>query len=151
MEQQSESNLFNNLIIDREARQHIQTMSTWATVVVIIAGIGYLFNILELVSPSQPEVSSEGFGAYVKMMTTGSAGVGMTIIGLVIGIVINYFLLKFSLEAKRAVMEINTPLLSSSFSNLKNYFLITTIYIIVVILYFLSAVLYIVYFAGNNY
>lgn len=151
MEQQNETSIFNELNIDSQARQHIQTMATWAMIVAVIAVIGYLLNIIQLFAPNQPELPSEGFGGYLKTMTTGSSGTFSTIISIGIGVVVNYFLYKFSSEAKNGLAGMNQQLFNSSFRNLKNYFMIISIFVIIAFVFVLLGVLYVVFVAKGSF
>lgn len=150
MEQQNETSIFNELNIDNQARQHIQTMATWAMIVAVIAVIGYLLNIIQLFAP-KPELPSEGFGGYLKTMTTGSSGMFSTIVSVGIGLVVNYFLYKFSSEAKNGLAGMNQQSFNSSFRNLKNYFMIISVFVIIACVIVLLGVLYLVFVAKGSF
>jgi hypothetical protein len=150
MEQQNQNSLFNDLNIDSQAKQHIKTMATWAMIVAVIAVIGYLLNIIQLFAPQPPELSSEGFGGYLKNMTTGSSGVVSTIISVGIGLIVNYFLFKFSSEARNGLEGMNQQLFNSSFRNLKNYFMIISVFVIIGFVFVLLGLLYVVFIAQGS-
>jgi hypothetical protein len=149
MEQQNTSSLFNEVNIDSQARQHIQTMGTWAMIVAVVAVIGYLFNIIGLFAVNKIELASEGFGNYLQKMTTGSSSVVSTVISVGIGLVVNYFLYRFSVQAKNGLAGVNQQLFSNSFRNLKNYFMITSVVVIIGFLFVLFSLLYVVFFAKD--
>lgn len=139
MEQQTD--LFSSAIkIDGTAKMHIRSIASWAMVIVVATVFGYVLNILELIiSPDEPVVTySEGFTA---SFLSGEKSVGGTIVTIMIGLVINYFLYRFASGVTSSINGMSQEKFSNSFRNLKIYFAITTIIMILFLLILLIAVL----------
>lgn len=138
---ESQSDLFSSeLKIDTTAKAHIRSLASWAMVIVVVAVAGYVLNILQLfISPGEPaEVQSEGFST---VFSSGQGNVGGTVITILIGLAINYFLYRFASTVGNSISGLNPEKFSNSFRNLKLYFAITTIVMILVLLILLIAVL----------
>ena len=139
MEQQND--LFSQEIkIDGTAKMHIRSLASWAMVIVVVTVFGYVLNILELImNPGEPVVTqTEGFTA---SFLSGEKSVGGTIITIMIGLVINYFLYRFASTIVSSINGISQEKFSNSFRNLKIYFAITTILMILLLLILLIAIL----------
>ncbi|HKO79228.1 MAG TPA: hypothetical protein VJU78_02495 [Chitinophagaceae bacterium] len=139
MEQQTD--LFSSAIkIDGTAKMHIRSIASWAMIIVVATVFGYVINILELIiSPAEPIVTqSEGF---TTTFLSGDKSVGGTVITIMIGLLINYFLYRFASGIVSSVNGMSQEKFSSSFRNLKIYFAITTIILILFLLILLIAVL----------
>lgn len=131
MQQENQSNIFTNINIDHEARQYIRTMATWAMIAVVVAVIGYVLSIVELVSPRQMQsIRSEGFNSFFLEMR--GTNVASSVVMIIIGLVVNYFLYRFSVLARRGVDGMHQQSLNSGFANLKFYFMIASILSIIV-------------------
>jgi hypothetical protein len=138
MEQQND--LFSQEIkIDGTAKMHIRSLASWAMVIVVVTVFGYVLNILELViSPNEPVVTqTEGFTA---SFLSEEKSVGGTIITIMIGLVINYFLYRFAGGIVSSINGMSPEKFNSSFRNLKIYFAITTIIMTLLLLILLIAV-----------
>lgn len=138
MQDENQVHLFNDLEFDSTAKQHITSIASWAMVIVVTAVIGYLVNILELFSKPEVAVRSEGFdfGASISATNTFSS-----VIGIIIGLLINYFLYRFASLARTGVNSLDQSALSKSFNSLKSYFIITTVILIIVFVIVVLAVL----------
>ncbi|MGZ8553313.1 MAG: hypothetical protein ACXWV8_07905 [Chitinophagaceae bacterium] len=139
MEQQSD--LFSTEIkIDTTAKEHIRAIASWCMVIVVVAVSGYLLSVLELImQPDEPVVTqSEGFSA---SFLAGQKSVAGTIITIMIGLAINYFLYRFASTVGNSITSLSQERFSNSVRNLKIYFAITTIIMILFLLLLLIAVL----------
>ncbi|MGZ8525521.1 MAG: hypothetical protein ACXWV1_13905 [Chitinophagaceae bacterium] len=139
MEQQSD--LFSTEIkIDTAAKEHIRAIASWCMVIVVVAVSGYLLSVLELIiQPDEPVVTqSEGFSA---SFLAGQKSVAGTIITIMIGLAINYFLYRFASTVGNSITSLSQERFSNSVRNLKIYFAITTIIMILFLLLLLIAVL----------
>ena len=74
-------------------------------------------------------MQSEGFGAYFK---TGGNSIGGTIVSVLIGLLINFFLFRFATQSRGGITALNQDELNGSFRNLKIYFIIISILMIIV-------------------
>jgi len=138
MEQETENSLFN-LSIDETAKDHLRKICSWTMVIVVTAVIGYVVAIIKAFIPKTQVVQSEGFGVSVS---TGQ-GIGSVIFGIIIGLLINYFLYQFANLTKRGVSAMSQADLNAGFYNLKIYFVIISVLVIIVLafaLLFLLAV-----------
>jgi hypothetical protein len=139
MEQQSD--LFSNEIkIDSAAKEQIRAIASWCMVIVVVAVSGYILSILELfLQPDEPVITqSEGFSA---SFLAGQKSVAGTIITIMIGLAINYFLYRFASTVGTSIASLSQEKFSNSFRNLKIYFAITTIIMILFLLLLLIAAL----------
>lgn len=129
-----QSNLFPDEVqLDEVAKSHLRSMASWTLLIVIVACIGYALNIIDAILVPSYEIGSrqEGFAMSVVM---GQKGLTSVIITVVIGIIIHYFLYRFSLLAARAVRTADQDSLAPAFRNLKIYFAICSILGILVVL-----------------
>jgi hypothetical protein len=138
MQQENQSDLFNDPDIDPIIKNHIRSMISWAMVIVTVAVIGYVITILQIFSSrEQRTVRSEGFDF---SLTVGPPGVAGPILSVAIGLLINYFLFRFASQARNGLKDLNQQQLNNSFNNLKAYFMATSVItIIVFVLVLLSA------------
>lgn len=129
MQQENQQDLFTNLNIDHEGKQYIRTMATWAMIVVAVSVIGYVISVVDIIVPKKtPAIRSEGFSAMLQM---GESNIISSIITIIVGLVVNYFLYKFSILARRGVDELHQQSLNSSFNNLKTYFTVASVLTII--------------------
>ncbi len=139
---ETQPDLFSSeLKIDATAKTHIRSLASWAMIVVAVTVLGYVLNIAELImSPgsSAIEMESEGFSASVL---SGQKSTGGTIFAIVIGLTINYFLFRFAGMVNSSIDGLNTEKFGKSFRNLKIYFAITSIFMMLLLLFIVIAVL----------
>ena len=126
----------SGLKIDETAHRHITGIAQWTKIIVITAVIGYVLVLLGLFTGSREVVTSsnEGFSDYFR---SGSQGVGGAIFGIILGLLLNYFLYMFSLQSRKTLMGTEPGLLGSSFRNLKIYFIMLTVLWIIGFLFLL--------------
>lgn len=131
MDTQTTSNLFpDSLQIDERAKQHFAGITTWCIVIVIAALVGYVLSIADLFIRKSTPIQSEGFS--MKLETGRSPG-GI-IIGLIIGLALNYFLFRFATQTQKAIATFDQDRLNNGFSNLKTYFVFFSIIMILICL-----------------
>jgi len=132
MEQNTENSLFD-LSIDETAKDHLRRICSWTLVIVITAVIGYVVAIIKAFMPKTQVVQSEGFGVSVSM----GQGIGSVIFGIIIGLLINYFLYQFANLTKKGVNGMSQTDLNAGFYNLKIYFVIISVLVIIVLAFVL--------------
>jgi len=132
MEQNTENSLFD-LSIDETAKDHLRRICSWTLVIVITAVIGYVVAIIKAFMPKTQVVQSEGFGV---SLSTGQ-GIGSVIFGIIIGLLINYFLYQFANLTKKGVNGMSQTDLNAGFYNLKIYFVIISVLVIIVLAFVL--------------
>ena len=128
MEQDTENSLFD-LSIDETAKDHLRRICSWTMVIVITAVIGYVIAIIKALLPKTQVIQSEGFGISVN---TGQT-LGSAIFGIIIGLLLNYFLYQFANLTKKGVNGMNQTDLNTGFYNLKIYFVIISVLVIIVL------------------
>ena len=130
MQEENQPDLFTDISIDHTAKQHILSIASWAMIMVVVAVIGYVLSIFQLfAAPKQLAVRSEGFD-----MTTAFTGdsISFTFGGIIIGLLINFFLYRFASMARNGVNNLNQDALNKSFNSLKIYFVIMSAILILV-------------------
>ena len=132
MEQNTDNSLFD-LSIDETAKDHLRRICSWTLVIVITAVIGYVVAIIKAFMPKTQVVQSEGFGV---SLSTGQ-GIGSVIFGIIIGLLINYFLYQFANLTKKGVNGMSQSDLNAGFYNLKIYFVIISVLVIIVLAFVL--------------
>ena len=137
MEQDIENSLFD-LSVDETAKDHLRRICSWTMIIVITAVIGYVVAIIKALLPKAQVLQSEGFGVSVS---TGQ-NLGSVIFGVIFGLLINYFLYQFSNRTKKGVNGMSQTDLNAGFYNLKIYFVIISVVVIIalafVLLFFLA-------------
>jgi len=132
MEQNTDNSLFD-LSIDETAKDHLRRICSWTLVIVITAVIGYVVAIVKAFTPKTQVVQSEGFGA---SLNTGQ-GIGSVIFGIIIGLLVNYFLYQFANLTKKGINGMSQTDLNAGFYNLKIYFVIISVLVIIILAFFL--------------
>jgi hypothetical protein len=121
----SNNDLFGDLTFDHTARQYIRSIAGWAMVIVVVALISYAIALIQsFTTPEVAAVRSEGFDFGLK---TTRADKTWTIIPILFGLLLNFFLFRFATQAKTGVNGLNQAALNKSFNSLKIYFMITVI------------------------
>ncbi|HEX6190920.1 MAG TPA: hypothetical protein VFZ42_01085 [Chitinophagaceae bacterium] len=142
-QQQPPVDLFATPIrIDDTAKRHITALAQWAMIIVITAVIGYVITLIQAFIPSrtiiETEPDSEGFSSFMRM---GGQSIAGAIFGIVIGLLINYFLYRFSVQSRKGLAISDIDELGGGFRNLKIYFIIVSIFMIIFFLFGLIGVL----------
>jgi len=137
MEQDIENSLFD-LSVDETAKDHLRRICSWTMIIVITAVIGYVVAIIKSLMPKAQVLQSEGFGVSVSR----GQNPGSVIFGVIFGLLINYFLYQFSNRTKKGVNGMSQTDLNAGFYNLKIYFVIISVMVIIalafVLLFFLA-------------
>jgi len=130
MQDDNQRHLFTELGFDLTARQHILSIASWAMIVVVVAVIGYIISIVQILTGAKEAIpQAEGFGmvdAFAANNTTSS------VISIIIGLLINFFLYRFASMARSGINELNQDQLNKSFNNLKFYFVTMSVILMVV-------------------
>jgi small-conductance mechanosensitive channel len=138
MEQDTENSLFD-LSIDETAKDHLRRICSWTMIIVITAVIGYVIAIIRTLMPKARVVQSEGFGVSVS---TGQNLVSVIFV-IIIGLLLNYFLYQFANLTRKGVNGMSQTDLNAGFYNLKIYFVMISVLVIIFlafVLLFLVAV-----------
>jgi uncharacterized protein DUF5362 len=127
--QNYQDNSLFDLSIDETAKNHLRSLATWGMVIVISAVIGYVLAIIKALQTKPQGIQSEGFGSSF----TAGGNLGGAIFGIVIGLLVNYFLFQFANHTKRGINGMSQADLDSGFYNLKIYFAIIGVLLIIVL------------------
>jgi hypothetical protein len=138
MEPENKNDIFGDLNFDATAIQHIRSITSWALVIVVVALISYGLSLIQVfTAPEVSTVRSEGFDFDFKINGSGKGG---TIITILIGLLVNFFLYRFATQARTGLNGLNQSELNKSFGSLKVYFMITSILCMLVFLLFILAI-----------
>ncbi len=132
MEQDTENSLFD-VSIDETAKEHLRRICSWTMIIVITAVIGYAVAIIKALMPKTQVIQSEGFGVSVS----AGQNLGSVIFGIIIGLLINYFLYQFANLTKKGVNGMSQTDLNAGFYNLKIYFVIISVLVIIALAFVL--------------
>ena len=120
---------FFNITFDVVTRAQLRQAAVWAKVATLCAFIGYgVMLIVAFISPYM--LQSEGAG--VTTMAT-SASVFGTLIAVAAGVFINYFLYRFAVSSIRGIDSMDSVSTNQGFNNLRRYFKILGICLIIVL------------------
>ena len=137
MQDENQRHLFSDLGFDHTARQHILSIASWAMTVVVVAVIGYVLNIVQLLSGTKiAATKSEGFDLGVSLSGGNTIS---SVVGILIGLLINFFLYRFASLARSGITGLNQNDLNKSFNNLKIFFTILSVILVVVFVVVLLA------------
>jgi hypothetical protein len=132
MENQNRPDTIFNLSFDDSSRDILRTIALWARICAVSAFIGYAVALLAAffgkVHPSYNEGS--GIGA---SLGKGSLIAG-ALVSAIIGCAINYFLYRFAVSAKQGLESDNQVKLNEGLINLKTYFKIVGILLLIVLI-----------------
>ena len=106
-------------------------------IIVATAVISYVVAIIKALMPKTQVIKSEGFGASVSV----GEGIGSVILGVIIGLLVNYFLYQFASLTRKGVNGMSQTDLNAGFYNLKIYFVIISVLFIIILAIFLLALL----------
>jgi hypothetical protein len=131
--------ILSDLSFDEAARSHVRAAATWARIVAIVAFISYAINLLVAFAGTTPQLeeASSAFGGSASR-TSQIAG---TLITVIIGVIINLFLLRFANNAKEAVDKLSQGSLENGFNALSVYFKILGILLIIAMVFVVLAML----------
>ena len=111
--------------IDSSAKRMITDIAIWAKITAVSAFISYGLSIL--VAAFTNTESDGGFSA----ATGKAASIAGVLVMAILGVIINIFLYKFSSDSKPAIDNIDQRALENGFNNLKIYFKIIGVLVII--------------------
>jgi len=142
MENQIQQEDLFDVEIDATAKSLISDIATWAKIVAVSAFVGYAISLVAAVL-GKNELGS-GFAA----TTSKATEITGTLINVIIGAIINIFLFRFAVEAKRGIDHIDQERLESGFNNLRIYYKILGVFIIIILAIFVFVLLAVVMGGG---
>lgn len=127
METNTNESLFD-LEFDAIVKSHIEGVAKWAKVIAYITFVSYGVNLLAAILGKTSEVGA-------------AAGLGSAILTLIIGGILNYFLLKFANHAQIAVQSDSQTDIEIASENLNYYNKMTGILLLIVLVFVVLAFL----------
>src|ERR1700722_19043851 len=121
---------FFNLSFDANAREQLKQISLWAKICSLSAFAGYVISlVVAIFGHKDYSMEAEGFsfGGYIR---SGSS-IGGVLFTILAGGIINYFLYRFAAEIGQGVQSMDNMKLNTGFNNLRIYFKIFGIILIV--------------------
>ncbi|HXB44612.1 MAG TPA: hypothetical protein VNV85_11165 [Puia sp.] len=132
MENQNRPDTIFNLSFDDSSRDNLRTIALWARICAISAFIGYAIALIA------------AFIGKVQLSSNEASGIGATfgkssliagaLVSAIIGCAINYFLYRFAVSAKEGLESDNQVKLNEGLINLKTYFKIVGILLLIVLI-----------------
>jgi len=148
METQNQQDSIFVFSFDSASREYLKKITLWAKICALCAFAGYVIALVDAffmkktVTTSYIE-SGDGLTTTTKL-STGSTILG-TIIVVIIGCVINYFLLRFSTMTRTGIDSMNQLPVNQGMGNLRNYFktigILLLIVLIIMALIFLAVII----------
>ena len=117
MEQQERTDSIFNITVDQETKSLLKTASVWAKIIAIVS---FIQVAVSLVSPFLGMDRLQAMGSFFSAM----------IIGLV-SVLVNIFLYRFAKRTADGINSSNQTLFAEGINDLKNYFKVLGIVIII--------------------
>jgi hypothetical protein len=118
---------FFNISFDEATRAQIKQAAVWAKVVTLCAFAGYaVVLVVAIFGQSAYSADREVVGGYIH--TSNTAGV---ILSIGLGVFINYFLYRFAVATAKGMDNMDSIKTNECFNNLRRYFKIYGILIII--------------------
>ncbi|MFM9911380.1 MAG: DUF5362 family protein [Chitinophagaceae bacterium] len=134
MENQIHSEDIFEVAIDGTSKNLIRDIALWAKIVAITAFISYGISLLAAVVGKNDVAGGE-----LPMGLSRVSQIIGALLVAIIGVSINIYLYKFSVETKNALDGVNQEQLESGFNSLRIYFkILGIIFIIFIVLFFLA-------------
>jgi hypothetical protein len=132
---------FFNISFDEAARAQIKQAAVWAKVITLCAFAGYAVVLVVAIfgqTAYQSDFSSNGevIGGYVR-----SGNMVTVILTIGLGVFINYFLYRFAVATVKGMDNMDPIKTNEGFNNLRRYFKIYGILIIIVLSFLVLALL----------
>ncbi|HTQ28764.1 MAG TPA: hypothetical protein VMI35_11570 [Puia sp.] len=140
---------FFDISFDNSSREHIKTIATWARIMAICAFAGYVLVLIVAFFGKLKRTEIIDAEGYTRITTSSRAGTILaTLIAVAIGSLLNYFLYRFSVAAKEGVTGMNQLKLNEGLGELKTYFKILGILLIIGLSAFVIAILFAILATG---
>jgi membrane protein YqaA with SNARE-associated domain len=129
----NQSDSFLKVTFDDNAREQLNTIALWAKICAICAFISYAIALIVAILG---RTRSTAFGDENALVTSSTkvGAIAGAVIGAVIGYAINYFLYRFATDAKRGLESIDQVKLNEGLLNLKTYFKILGIIVLIALI-----------------
>src|ERR1022692_2446056 len=132
MENQNRLDTFFNMSFDESSRHYLRTIALWARICAVCAFIGYTVALLIAIL-GKAQVPDNEVSGIAASFGKGSLIAG-ALVSAIIGCAINYFLYRFATSAKEGLESENQIKLNEGLLNLKTYFKILGILLLIVLI-----------------
>jgi hypothetical protein len=133
MENQNQSDTLFELRLEDENRSQIQTIAKWAKIMAVCAFVSYAIAIvLAIFGRETASLSRFNDGSVTVNGFSRIGNVAGALVTAIIGCAINYFLYRFAADIEQSISTVDQFKLNSGLSNLKTYFKILGILLLIV-------------------
>jgi len=129
MDNQQQSDTIFGFSFDSIGREYLKKIAWWARLVAICAFVGYGFELIAAIFGKRQYMRTYDDTPTVSI-SSGNSIVGTFII-IIIGCALNYFLYKFSVATKDGLNNMNQLRLNEGLNNLRTYFKIQGILLLI--------------------
>jgi len=130
---------FFNIAFDGPTRAQLRQAAVWAKISTLCAFIGYGI-MLVVAFIGRPEYRIQTEGTRITSMASSASILG-TLITVAAGAFINYFLYRFAVSSIRGIDSMDSVSTNQGFTNLRTYFKILGICLIIVLCFAVLGVL----------
>lgn len=130
---------FFSVAFDENTRRHIRTAAQWARIVALCAFIGYAISLVVVFFGRVSETVE--YGGYTTRSSRAGSIIG-ALIATVIGVIINFFLYRFADSTVKGMDAMDSIRSNDGFNNLRIYFKIYGIIIIIVLSFIVLGVIF---------
>ena len=132
MENKNQLDNIFNITFDDSSSNNLRTIVLWARICALCAFIGYAVALLAAFLGKVP-VPDNGASGLALSFGKGSLIAG-ALVSAIIGCAINYFLYRFAADAGKGLADMNQIKLNEGLINLKTYFKIVGILLLIVLI-----------------
>lgn len=123
---------FFNIAFDAGMRTQLRQAAVWAKICALCAFIGYAITLIVTIFGQEAAVSDSAEGSTVGNMVQAGR-IGTVLISIIIGGIINYFLYRFAVATIKGMNSMDSTRTNEGFNNLRLYFKIFGILLIIVL------------------
>jgi hypothetical protein len=134
MENQNQGDSLFELRLEDENRSQIQTIAKWAKIMAVCAFISYTTAIIVAIFGKETaSISSFNDGNITASGFSRIGNIAGAFVIAIIGLAINYFLYRFAVDIGQSINTVDQFKLNSGLANLKTYFKILCILLLIVV------------------
>ena len=133
MENYDQDNSFLKVTFDDNAREQLKAIALWAKICAICAFVSYAIALVVAFLGKTKTVAFGNENAVIAS-TSKVAAIAGAVISAIIGCAINYFLYRFAIDAKKGLDSIDQVKLNEGLLNLKTYFKILGIIVLIALI-----------------
>jgi hypothetical protein len=130
---------FFNIVLDESLRTQIRTAAIWARICALCTFVGYAVTLVVAIFQQLPFEDTEGLQAGNSMRIRL---VGITLVTVAIGAIINFFLYRYATATIRGMNAMDNVSTNEGFNSLRRYFKIYGVLLIIGLSLMVLAFLY---------